>query len=242
MPSDFTRSIKGAILVIPSSKENSVCVCKWVNICSETPVYTGRDRHSIGNYALYDGGMTTAQKLLTAEEFFALPDPPEGGKMELVDGKVVIMSPVGRKHGKLAIRLGAALSSFAETHDLGEVAAETGFRLSVERLLVRAPDVSFVTSAQLTDASEDGFIDGPPTLAVEVISPDDRDSEIAAKLADYMAAGTQRVWIVRPQNKSVMVCRPNGDAHIYAAGDILSSDDAGFPVPGFQLPLNELFG
>lgn len=186
--------------------------------------------------------MTTAQKLLTAEEFFALPDPPEGGKMELVDGRVITMSPVGRQHGKLAIKLGGSLSSFAESHDLGEVAAETGFRLFGERQLVRAPDVSFVASPQLSDAAEDGFIDGPPTLAVEVISPDDRDSEIATKLAEYLAAGAQRVWIVRPQNKSVMVCRPNGDAHIHGLGDTLTSDDAGFGVEGFELPLGELFG
>ncbi|MGH2633087.1 MAG: Uma2 family endonuclease [Tepidiformaceae bacterium] len=42
--------------------------------------------------------MTTAERLITVEEFYALPDPPQGGKMELVDGRVVTMSPVGRKH------------------------------------------------------------------------------------------------------------------------------------------------
>ncbi len=185
--------------------------------------------------------MTTAQKLLTAEEFFALPDPPEGGKMELVQGEVITMAPVSIEHGEAANDIGSFLRSFVRAHKLGKVSVETGYRLARNPDNVRAPDVSFLETARLPKSGR-GFIDGPPTLAVEVISPDDRDSEITEKLAEYLAAGAQRVWIVRPQNKSVMVCLPGGDAHIYTAGDTLTSDDAGFAVPGFELPLAELFG
>ena len=147
--------------------------------------------------------MTTAERLITVDEFYALPDPPEGGKMELVDGKVVTMSPVGRRHGKLALALGAAVAEFVDLHLLGEVAVETGFRLFPDRRHVRAPDVSFVETARLSDMSEDGFIEGPPTLAIEVMSPEDRDAEVSAKVLEYLAAGTLRVWVVRPNTNTV---------------------------------------
>jgi Uma2 family endonuclease len=43
--------------------------------------------------------MTTEAKLLTADEFMLLPEPQEGGKMELVYGEVVCMAPVDGEHG-----------------------------------------------------------------------------------------------------------------------------------------------
>lgn len=58
---------------------------------------------------------------------------------------------------------------------------------------------------------------------------------------EYLAAGTRRVWLVRPRLRTVTVHRPNGDAHTYQLGDTLTSDDAGFDVAGFALPLSDIF-
>lgn len=73
------------------------------------------------------------------------------------------------------------------------------------------------------DRIPEQFISGPPDLAVEILSPGDRWSEVEEKVADYLAAGARRVWLVDPR----------------ADADILEGEDV---VPGFALPLAELFG
>ena len=185
--------------------------------------------------------MTTAERLITVDEFFALPDPPQGGKMELVDGRVVTMSPVGREHATLAGRLDRALGNFADQHALGEVGVEGGFRLFPVRSLVRAPDAHWVAAERLSEFTAGGFYDSFPDLAVEVVSPDDRDADISEKVHEYLAAGTRRVWVVRPKTRSVTVHRPDGSAQTYTGDSALTSADAGFPLDGFKLQLLDLF-
>ena len=187
-------------------------------------------------------GVTTSEKLLTAEEFALLPEPLEGGKMELVKGRICMAPPVGEEHGQRALDIGAELRRFSKTHRLGTVLVETGFRLSRDPDTVRAPDVAFVAESRLDPARDrTRYLEGPPDLAVEVVSPGDRDREVQEKLSAYFAAGTPRVWVVRPDQRTVTVHRPGGDGHTYGIDDTLTSADAGFAVAGFDLALRELF-
>jgi Uma2 family endonuclease len=186
--------------------------------------------------------MSTAEKLLTAEEFMRLPESIEGGKMELVEGKVITMCPVGFEHGELAATIYDALKTFVRSHSLGSVVQETGFKLASSPDLVRAPDVSFVLQKRVpVGAARRRFVEGPPDLAVEVVSPGDLDSDVHRKVNEYIAAGAGRVWVVRPEGKTVSVHRPGGTARVFAPGDTLTSDDAGFAADGFALALSELF-
>jgi hypothetical protein len=57
----------------------------------------------------------------------------------------------------------------------------------------------------------------------------------------YLAAGTPRVWVVRLTSKDVTVYWPGGEARVLHPGDTLTSEDAGFAVDGFSLPLDDLF-
>lgn len=186
--------------------------------------------------------MTTETKLLTAEEFMLLPEPPGSGKMELVYGEVRTMAPVGGEHGATALDIGAELRDFAREHQLGIVGVEIGFRLQSNPDLVLAPDVSFVNSTHLPGGRFDAsFVEGPPTLAVEVVSPGDSATAIASKVANYLRHGTERVWVVHPGLHSVTVHRPSGDSHTYGENDTLTSGDAGFALEGFALKVAEIF-
>jgi Uma2 family endonuclease len=183
-----------------------------------------------------------AQQLMTVEEFERLPEPPEGGKMELVDGEVVVMSPVGRKHSRVAVNIAAEIRAFVREHGLGEVGMEGGFRLFPDRSLIRAPDVHFLAAAQPEYAQDDvAFVTGAPALAIEVTSPDDRDTYLSRKVNEYLEAGSRRVWVVRPEMKAVTVHYPDGTSRLIREGEILTSEEAGFQVPGFELRLAELF-
>ena len=179
-------------------------------------------------------------ELLTADEFWELPEPPHGGRMELVAGRVVTEMPVGEIHAYLAVRLAALLLAFVDAHRLGRVYVELGHRLFNDPDTVRAPDVSFLPR-EPGSAVTVRYVNEAPALAVEIMSPDEREADVAEKVEEYVDAGSQRVWIVRPTNKTVTVHRPGGDAHTYTVRDTLGSDDAGFAAEGFSLPLEDLF-
>jgi Uma2 family endonuclease len=61
---------------------------------------------------------------------------------------------------------------------------------------VRAPDAAFISSERIPPGGvpDEEYIEGAPDLAVEVVSPDDTESQVAEKVAMYLAAGARRVW------------------------------------------------
>ena len=183
----------------------------------------------------------SSEHLLTAEEFWQLPEPPEGGRMELVGGRVVTEMPVGRLHAKLAARLARIVGQFVDPNRLGETHVELGHKTTRRPDSVRAPDVSFIASSRLLGMPDDGFVELSPTLAIEVMSPNDREGDVADKVGEYFDAGAERVWIVRPRNRTITVHRQGGDSHTYTVRDSLTSEDAAFEAPGFELSLAELF-
>ena len=181
--------------------------------------------------------MTTTQKV-TAEELLQMAD--DGFRYELLKGELFQMPPAGFEHGDLAMRVGWRLAQYVESRDLGKVgAAETGFQLASNPDTVRAPDVSFVSQRRVEGAGEvRGYWPGAPDLAVEVISPSDRYTEVQAKVLDWLDAGSLMVVVVNPRRRTVTVYRSLSDIVILTENDILDGRDV---VPGWTLPLEQLF-
>ncbi|MCC7362980.1 MAG: Uma2 family endonuclease [Dehalococcoidia bacterium] len=180
-------------------------------------------------------------RLMTAEEFARLPDDPDGRQMELYDGEVIYMPPPGMPHGRTAGRIVAKLYPFIEEHQLGEAGVESGFALREGPDRVAAPDVWFAAAGLLNDDDGRTYPVASPTLAVEVVSASTPDRDSGSKALEYIAAGSQRVWLVRLRNRTVTVYRPGGDSHTYESDDTLTSEDAGFEVAGFELPVGQIF-
>jgi Uma2 family endonuclease len=186
--------------------------------------------------------MSTAQKLMTAEEFAQLPESPGGEQLELVRGVVVMAPPPETGHGRRAFKIGSWLARFVESHDLGEVTGEGGYLLARDPDIVRAPDTAWLSKERVSlSMMDEGYVEGAPELAVEVVSRTDRDTDIADKVADYLRFGARRVWVVRGRQQTVTVFAPGGHAHVYSIGDTLTSEEAGFPVAGFALPVASIF-
>lgn len=160
------------------------------------------------------------------------------GRSELVCGELIEMSPVGRPHARIVIKLGSLLEAFVDKAGLGEVGTEGGFILARDPDTVRAPDIHFMAQARLTRASQDGFLEGAPDLAVEVLSPEDRASEVLRKVREYFAAGAKLVWIVDPANRTITVHHSKGDALIRSGGDEVTGENV---VPGFTFRVSDLF-
>ena len=182
--------------------------------------------------------MTLTGKQLTAEELLRLPD--DGMRHELIHGELKTMPPEVMQHGRLAMRFGTSLGVLVEREQLGHVyAAGTGFWLARNPDLVRAPDAAFVRQERLPDPEADtGYFVGPPDLAVEVVSPNDRPGEIAEKVADWLAYGTRLVIVVYPRSRTARIHRPGLPPRELSEADAIEGEDV---VPGWTLPLRELF-
>ena len=182
--------------------------------------------------------MSTTTQLMTAEELSKLPR----GRLryELVGGELRETSPAGHGHGRIAARLGAVLFRHVEEHDLGEVyAAQTGFKLKSEPDTVRAPDAAFVRPERVEQVGDaQGYSPGAPDLAVEVVSPGDKVSEVEEKVEEWLNAGTPLVWIVSPKLRTVTVYRSRDDVTTLTEKDVLDGEQV---VPGFRHPVASSF-
>lgn len=78
---------------------------------------------------------------------------------------------------------------------------------------------------------------GAPDVAVEVLSPDDRPGYVRERVAEWLEAGTQAVWVVDPRKRNVTVHEAGG-ASVYGEQDRFPG---GVLLPGFELPVHDLF-
>lgn len=140
----------------------------------------------------------------------------EDRRIEVIDGVVVEythgefteesasrMSPVGGLHHFIAGNLYDRIKTHVTREQLGFVFMDGLLFLLAkdERGLVgaRVPDVAYVAYG---DVPEDWDIQRPfpgaPTLAVEVISPQETPEDILAKVRAFLDAGSSQVWVAYP--------------------------------------------
>jgi Putative restriction endonuclease/Planctomycete cytochrome C len=122
---------------------------------------------------------------------------------------------------------------------LGVVVTEVGFKLASDPDTVRAPDVAFVRQDRIRASDPRGFWHGPPDLAVEVLSPDDRLTEVRAKVDEYLSCGTPVVLVIDPDEETVTAFRRLAPPIVLEAiDDVL---EVGEVLPGFRCTLREIF-
>jgi len=183
--------------------------------------------------------MNTQVQLMTADELLAMPD--DGFCYELMKGELIKVSPPpGHEHGLIAMNIAGPLHAYIKTRNLGKVyAAETGFLIEQNPDTVRAADVSFVSRERIEKAGRvQKYWIGAPDLAVEVISPSDTVRRIEGKVAQWLQSGARSVWVVSPKMHTVTVYRSLTEIVVLTENDTLDGRDV---IPGFQLPIAEIF-
>ncbi len=179
--------------------------------------------------------MTTETRLLTAEEFFRMPGSDKW--TELVRGEVRRFMPPGLDHGIVQGNVYLFVGPYAREHG-GAAMVETGFILQGNPDTVRGPDVSYLRPERVPQEHTERFFPGAPDLAVEVVSPSDSAQDVEAKVQEYLAAGSRLVLVAHPMTQTLTAYRPDGSAQVLRPGDIL---DGGDVMPGFRLPVSEVF-
>lgn len=117
-----------------------------------------------------------------------------------------------------------------------EELAETGYKLETDPDTVLGPDVSFVSRERL-DRIPEGYFPGAPDVAVEVLSPSDRQSKVEWKTELWLSLGAKSVWVVNPKPRTVEVVRADGLRKVFRESDELIDDT----VPGFRVAVFEIF-
>jgi len=179
-------------------------------------------------------------RAVTATEFSALPDGPI--ERMLIRGRLWERSYEfkDRWHSGATAAVAGVLGDWSE-----DAPAAGRSYIFVECLLRRDEDsvvpidVAYASPGQVTSQPEDSpYLVGPPTLAVEILSPSDKVEEIQAKLDEYLAAGVPVVWVVDPHFKTVTVHRP-GRGPEMLHGDAVLADET--HLPDFGVAVAELF-
>jgi len=162
----------------------------------------------------------------------------DGRLCELVDG-VLVEKTMGYDESRLGVELLLFLGEYLRQHDLGALAGADG-TLRLIPGLVRIPDVSFVVWGRMppADAPAKPIPDLSPDLAVEVLSESNTPREMDRKLKEYFDAGARLVWYIEPRDRTVTVYTAPDQ---FTVLDETATLDGGDLLPGFALPLRELF-
>lgn len=156
-------------------------------------------------------------------------------RCELVEGQPITMPPTKRTHGRVESRLVVLLDAHLESLGYGEVVSgEVGYQLSENT--VRAADIAVHLHCTGQKDSDSGWETSLPDLVVEVISPNDRWTEVEYKSEQYLAAGVRELWIVDPETRTVSIRGPN-DLSFYRRQDILHSQ----VLPKLSLTVDTVF-
>jgi Uma2 family endonuclease len=158
---------------------------------------------------------------------------------ELVRGQFISMTPTGQIHAAVELNLAFALKSFVQDNHLGRVmTGEVGIITQRSPDTVRGADVAYVSYERLKGASAEGYLDVAPELIAEIVSPNDRWTDINEKLEEYFAVGVLTVWIVDPRERRVYVYRSPTRIEKLGPADVLVVEDF---LPGLRIPVEDLF-
>jgi Uma2 family endonuclease len=158
---------------------------------------------------------------------------------ELVDG-ILVEKVMGFYESALALRLGRYLDVHVDLNGLGVVTGPDGsVRLAPN--LIRIPDLSYFSWDQFPGrriSRRKKIPDLAPLLAVEVLSEGNTPGEMRRKLKDYFLSGVRVVWFIDPESKTARVFTAPDESRTLREKDAL---EGGEVLPGFTLPLRELF-
>ncbi len=164
------------------------------------------------------------------------------GKAELVNGEIVLMSPTGYRPSRAAGTIYVHLREYEGSSKEGLAYADnTGFLVNLPHRQSFCPDAAF----HLGPGSGGKFLEGAPIFAVEVRSEGGygkrAEREMAAKRADYFAAGTQVVWdvdVLRGEMIRVFHASDPENPSVFRRGEIADAEPA---LPGFRMPVDDIF-
>jgi Uma2 family endonuclease len=179
------------------------------------------------------------EKTFTLGEFEALIALPENAdrRLELIAGEIHEKMPT-ELHGLLIFILAGEIYIFLRANPIARAGVDVRHRAPGDEHNDLRPDLSVTMQVEAPIVGR-GVVPRMPDLAVEVKSPDDTYAAMRRKADYYLAHGARLVWLFYPEKRLVEVYKKDADSALLDATDTL---DGGDVLPGFRLPLAELWG
>ena len=183
-------------------------------------------------------------KSMTVEEFLELPD--DGTERWLLRGELRPKdrrTTVRNRHpSEIEATIAFLLKGWLEPQPepKGKIhSGEPAFRLGRDPDTLFGIDVAYASAELVGNTDpESPYYDGPPVLAVEILSPSDKHEDIVRKITAYLHAGVI-VWEVDPDFRRVSVHRTGQASKTFYANDELTTEPE---LPGFRVLVAEFFG
>jgi len=141
---------------------------------------------------------------------------PKEGRYEVVEGRLLEMSPAGGWHSRAVAKITERLiRSLEETKKGYVLAGELGLLIKKEPLTLRASDIAFYSKEKLSHIPK-GFLHEPPDLVVEVIAEETSMEYFEEKLRDYINFGVGRIVFVDLIKRLVLVVDEERKIGVYS--------------------------
>ena len=156
-----------------------------------------------------------------------IKDLPESGarRTELVDGELVVSPAASIRHQDICGRLADHLGRFVKQQRLGRLFSHP-VHVILDEHVHYEPDLCFVRGDR-AGIIEELYINGPPDLAIEVISESNRSHDTVVKFNDYQRYGVKEYWLVDPRENHIRVFTLEESAYqllaVFAPGDRVQS-------------------
>ena len=180
--------------------------------------------------------VTTPSKLISLEEFLALPETKPAS--EYIDGKIIQKPMPKGKHSTIQTELSTAINFALKPQKIARAFSELrctfGGRSTV-------PDVTVFTWDRIP-RDDNGEIansfEVAPDWTIEILSPDQSQTRVTKNILHCLDNGTKLGWLIDPQRRIVEIYRPDREVEILASPDSISGENV---LPGFVFELSEIF-
>jgi len=177
--------------------------------------------------------------LLTIQDYAALDEPP-GVRYELSEGELIVTPSSSSFHNRIRDHFNTRLWPFVEERKLGLVVSETDLILA--EAVVRRPDVAFIRADRLEGIDLDQSpLPVAPDLAIEIVSKNDRADDVMLKVRQYLEVGALAVWLMYPKTGLAYRYIPGKLEPEVRSADARDKFDEPDLLPGFSLPLSDIF-
>lgn len=191
--------------------------------------------------------MATLAKPATLDDFLrAETEAPEGTRLALIDGEIVVwganLTTRNSRHSTAMTRFSQHLNNWLDQHPEIEgviTGGEARCRLSRDPERLVGLDVAYFRGPEhVSAACFSSLFEGPPEIAVEILSGSDTHDDVVDRMCVFFEAGVKQVWIVDVDLRRVTVYRPDGEAQIFTAKHELTAEPE---LPGFRVIVDSLF-
>src|SRR5438874_4488933 len=182
--------------------------------------------------------MSVSTIKMTARQFLELGEDPPGVRLELVNGEIAVSPSPVPDHSFIVLTLGRILGDHIEKYDLGQLFTDVDTIFGEHD--VRRPDLLFFRKDRLHLIGPKAM-EGPPDLAVEVLSPGNIATDRRDKFKLYAAGKVNYYWIVDPMMRTIEAYRLSRGKYVGRVRGSGADVVLLLPFANLKIPLGKLW-